>query len=211
VTKITERIHSVEIARADGLSTYVYLLNCEGGLILIDVGFTPQCFKNIEAELKTMGREWGDIKLILITHAHGDHIENLPKVLEATGYPEVMLGAGDIEKLKDETGVEADMGLEHGDIIGACRNIEIINVPGHSPGCLTFYLQEEKAMIVGDTIFGDDDGNLYTPPAKYSDDAEMAAREIRRLLDHDFDKLLLSHGKSIMVGAKKRVEELVDA
>jgi glyoxylase-like metal-dependent hydrolase (beta-lactamase superfamily II) len=211
VTKITERIRAVEVSRADGLSTFVYILNCDGGLILIDVGFTPQCFANIEAELKKMKKGWDDIKLILITHAHGDHIENLPKVLEATGYPEVMLGAEDVEKLKDETGVEADMGLEHGDIIGACGNIEIINVPGHSPGCLTFYLQEEKAMIVGDTIFGDDDGNLYTPPANYSNDAEMAAREIRRLLDHDFDKLLLSHGKSIMVGAKKRVEELVGA
>jgi glyoxylase-like metal-dependent hydrolase (beta-lactamase superfamily II) len=211
VTKITERIRAVEVSKADGLSTFVYILNCDGGLILIDVGFTPQCFANIEAELKKMKKGWDDIKLILITHAHGDHIENLPKVLEATGYPEVMLGAGDVEKLKDETGVEADMGLEHGDIIGACGNIEIINVPGHSPGCLTFYLQEEKAMIVGDTIFGDDDGNLYTPPAKYSNDAEMAAREIRRLLDHDFNMLLLSHGKSIMVGAKKRVEELVGA
>jgi glyoxylase-like metal-dependent hydrolase (beta-lactamase superfamily II) len=209
VTKITERIQLVEVARADGLSTYVYILNCDGGLILIDVGFTPQCFKNIEAELEEMGKGWGDIKLILITHAHGDHIENLPQVLEATGNPEVMLGVGDMDKLLKDTGVEADMGLDQGDIIGACGGIEIISVPGHSDGNLVFYLREEKAMIVGDTIFGDDDGNLYTPPAKYSNDADMAAREIKKLLDYDFDKLLLAHGKSALTGGKKKVEELI--
>ena len=46
-----------------------------------------------------MRKKWEDIKLILITHAHGDHIENLPKVLDLTGGPEVMLGEGDVETL----------------------------------------------------------------------------------------------------------------
>ncbi len=211
MAKITERVRGVAVSRADGLSTMVYILSCEGGLILIDVGFTPFCLENIEAELRELGETWKSIKLILITHAHGDHIENLPKVLELTGHPEVMLGAGDVEALKEQTGIEADMGLEHGDLIGACGGIEIISVPGHSEGNLTYYLRDEKAMIVGDTIFGDDDGNLSTPPAKYSKDADMARREIRRLLGYDFDKLLLAHGKNILRNAKEEVEKLVDA
>jgi glyoxylase-like metal-dependent hydrolase (beta-lactamase superfamily II) len=102
------------------------------------------------------------------------------------------------------------MGLENGDLIGACGGIEIISVPGHSDGNLTYYLRDEKAMVVGDTIFGDDDGNLSNPPAKYSKDVEMAAREIRRLLDYDFDKLLLAHGKNILRNAKEEVEKLVN-
>ena len=210
MTKITERIRGVAVSLADGLSTMVYILKCEGGLILVDVGFTPFCIENIAKELRDMGEKWDNIKLILITHAHGDHIENLQKVLELTGHPEVMLGVGDMDALKEQTGVEADMGLEQGDIIDACGGIEIINVPGHSEGNLTYYLREEKAMIVGDTIFGDDDGNLYTPPAKYSDDAEMAKREIKKLLDYDFDKLLLAHGKNILRNAKEEVEKLVN-
>jgi glyoxylase-like metal-dependent hydrolase (beta-lactamase superfamily II) len=64
-------------------------------------------------------------------------------------------------------------------------------------------------MIVGDTIFGDDDGNLYIPPEKYCTDSGLAAREIRRLLAYDFDKLLLSHGKNILKNAKDKVEELI--
>lgn len=211
MVRVTERIRAVDIERADGLSTKVYILNCEGGLILIDVGFTELCIRNIEAELKSMGKTWGDIKLILITHAHSDHIANLPKILDLTGGPEVMLGEGDIDALKEETGIDADMGLEHGDVIDACGGIEMISVPGHSDGNMSFYLRGEKAMIVGDTIFGDDDGHLYTPPAKYSKDGDMAAREISKLLDYDFDKLLLAHGKNILSNAKSEVEKLVNA
>jgi glyoxylase-like metal-dependent hydrolase (beta-lactamase superfamily II) len=211
MTKITERIRGVAVSRVDGLSTMVYILNCEGGLILIDVGFTPLCIENIEAELRDIGETWKNIKLILITHAHGDHIENLQKVLKLTGYPEVMLGGGDVESLKEQTGVEADMGLDHGDLIAACGGIEIISVPGHSEGNLTYYLRDEKTMIVGDTIFGDDNGNLSPPPAKYSKDAEIAKREIKKLLEYDFDKLLLAHGKNILINAKEEVEKLVNA
>jgi glyoxylase-like metal-dependent hydrolase (beta-lactamase superfamily II) len=209
MVKVTEKIRSVDIEKADGLSTKVYILDCEGGLILIDVGFTELCIRNIEAELKSMRKTWDDIKLILITHAHSDHIANLVKILDLAGGPEVMLGEGDIESLKEQTGIEADMGLGDGDMIDACGGIEVINVPGHSDGNLSFYLRGEKAMIAGDTIFSDDDGNLYTPPAKYSKDEVMAATEIRRLLEYDFDKLLLAHGKNNLTNAKSEVEKLL--
>jgi glyoxylase-like metal-dependent hydrolase (beta-lactamase superfamily II) len=209
MTRVSNRVRSIEVAKADDLSTEVYILECDGGLILIDVGFTPLCISNIRAELVEMGKNWEDIKLILITHAHGDHIENLPRVLKFIGSPDVMLGAGDVDSLKEQTGVKADMGLEHGDLISACGGIEVIAVPGHSDGNLSFYLRDEKMMIVGDTIFGDDDGNLYPPPEKYSNDADLAARGIRKLLAYDFDKLLLSHGKNILKNAKGKVEELV--
>lgn len=209
MVRITEKIRAVDIEKADGLSTKVYILNCEKGLILIDVGFTELCIKNIEAELKLMEEKWENIRLILITHAHGDHILNLPKILELAGYPEVMIGEGDIDALREETGVEADMGLEQVDIIEACGGIEMINVPGHSDGNLSFYLRSEKTLIVGDSIFGDDEGTLYAPPAKYSKDSEMAAKEIRRLLNYDFDMLLLSHGKNILNDGKSLVEKLL--
>ena len=209
MTRVSSRVRTIEVAKADNLSVEVYLLECDGGLILIDVGFTPLCINNIGAELVKIGKSWGDIKLILVTHAHEDHIENLPSVLKLIGKPDVMLGAGDVDSLKEQTGVKADMGLEHGDLISACGGIEVISVPGHSDGNLSFYLRDEKMMIVGDTIFGDDYGNLYTPPEKYCKDAGLAAREIRRLLAYDFDKLLLSHGKNILKNAKDKVEELI--
>lgn len=202
-------LRAVRIADADGLDTEVYILECEGGLILVDVGFTPECHTNIQAELDEMGNTWTDIKMIIITHAHGDHINNLPQVKELTD-AEVVIGEGDEEKLEERTGIPADVWLDTGDIIGACGNIEFIRVPGHSDGNLSLYLHKYKAILAGDTIFGDSDGNLESPPEKYCNDVVAAAKNLNILADYDFDALLLSHGKNTLKGAKEKVLKLIE-
>ena len=203
-------VRAVQVAKADGLDTEVYILDCEDGLILVDVGFTPKCLRNIQNELSDMGKEWKDIKMIIITHAHGDHIDNLPEVKDLTD-AEVVVGVGDEQKLMEQTGVKADVSLDQGDVIGACGNIEILHIPGHSQGNLALYLQKHKAIIAGDTIFSDSEGNLEAPPEKYCEDVELATRNIRILEGYDFDKLLLSHGKNTMSNAKEKVMKLIDA
>jgi len=210
MVEVIEGLHVVQVEKADGLDTEVYLLECEGGLILVDTGFTPRCIANIKEELGFMGAAWTDVKMIIITHAHGDHIANLPTVRELTG-AEVIVGYGDGGALEAETGVRADVELEHGDLIGACGGIEIIHVPGHSDGNLCLYLRAKKAIIAGDTIFGDSEGNLEAPPAKYCSDAGLAARNLKVLADYDFDALLLSHGKNTYSGAKEKVLRLIEA
>jgi len=200
----------VDVAKADGLDTEVYILVCDGGLILVDVGFTPQCLDSIQAELDEMVKTWGDIEMIIITHAHGDHVDNLPQVRELTG-AEVVIGEGDEGRLYERTGVKADVVLGHGDFIGACGGVEIVHVPGHSEGNLCLYLRGYKAVIAGDTMFGDSDGNLEAPPEKYCEDVVEASKNLSILADYDFDALLLSHGKNIMAGAKEKVLKLIEA
>jgi len=203
-------LRAVEISKADGLDTEVYILECEGGLILVDVGFTPKCHGSIRAELDAMGKPWGDVKMIIITHAHGDHIDNLPQVKELTG-AEVMIGEGDEGRLYERTGVEADVVLRHGDFIGACGGVEIVHVPGHSDGNLCLYLRGYGAIIAGDTIFGDSEGNLEAPPEKYCEDVVEASKNLSILADYEFDTLLLSHGKNTLAGAKEKVLRLIEA
>jgi hypothetical protein len=41
-------------------------------------------------------------------------------------------------------------------------------------------------------------------------DVKQATQGIKRLLDYDFDYLLITHGKDVMGDAKKRVQRLVD-
>jgi len=209
MVEILKGIRTVEQSPADGWDLESYILECDESLIMIDTGFTPHDIEAYATELETMGRDWRDIKIVLITHGHGDHIENLPQIKEKTG-AEVMAGSGDAENIGLRTGVKVDRALSHGEAIGLCGGIEAVLVPGHSAGNLCFYLRESKTMIVGDTIFGDVEGNLFPPPERYCDDVGMAAREIRRLLDYDFDNLLLSHGKNLLGDAKSAVEELCE-
>jgi glyoxylase-like metal-dependent hydrolase (beta-lactamase superfamily II) len=210
LVEVMKGLRVVDIAKADGLDTEVYILVCDGGLILVDVGFAPQCRESIQAELDEIGKTWEDVKMIIITHAHGDHIENLPQVRELTD-AEVVIGEGDEIKLYERTGVKADVVLGHGDLIGACGGVEIVHVPGHSDGNLCLYLRGYKAIIAGDTIFGDSEGNLEAPPEKYCEDVVEASKNLSILADYDFDALLLSHGKNMMAGAKEKVLKLIEA
>lgn len=210
MVEVMKGLRAVEIAKADGLDTEVYILECDGWLILVDVGFTPQCHESIQAELDEMGKTWEDVKMIIITHAHGDHIDNLSQVRELTG-AEVVIGEGDEGKLYERTGVKADVILGHGDLIGACGGVEIVHVPGHSDGNLCLYLRGYKTIIAGDTVFGDSEGNLEAPPEKYCADVVEAWKNRGILADYDFDALLLSHGKNTVTGAKEKVLKLIEA
>ena len=210
MVEVIKGIRTVEQSPADGWDLEGYILECGEDLVMIDTGFTPHDIKAYSVELEKMSRDWRNIVAILITHGHGDHIENLPEIKEKTG-AEVMAGIGDAENIRLRTGVKVDRALSHGDVIGLCRGIEAILIPGHSAGNLCFYLKESKTIIVGDTIFGDAEGNLFPPPERYCDDVAMATREIRRLLDYDFENLLLSHGKNLLGGAKGAVEEFCES
>jgi glyoxylase-like metal-dependent hydrolase (beta-lactamase superfamily II) len=209
LVEVLPGLRNIRIADADGLDTEVYILECDKGLILVDVGFTPKCHENIQAELDSMGKTWSDITMIIITHAHGDHINNLAQVRELTD-TEIMIGKGDEEKLKDRTAITADIVLDTRDIIGVCGNIEIIRLPGHSDGNLCLYLHKYQALIAGDTIFGDNAGDLEAPPEKYCNDVELAAKNLSMLIEYDFDALLLSHGKNTITGAKEKVLKLIE-
>jgi len=206
--EVLEGIHSIDHSEEKNHSLETWVLNCKEGVVLIDGGMTPQAVENIAAELETMKKNWKDVKLDLVTHKHGDHVKNLPKIKELTRAPikAQKLEAPLIEKA---VGVKVES-LEDGEIIPFCGGIEVIWVPGHSEGNSCYYLRKQKTMIAGDTIFGDENCNILPPPEKYCLDVKEATKEIERLLKYDFDYFLYTHGKDIMGGAKAKVKELVD-
>ena len=206
MVEVLKGVHTIDLSETGRLSLECYLLDCPEGVVLVDTGMQESAVKKIGAELDSMGRSWRDIEAILITHKHGDHIRNLPRVKELTG-AEVMAHKGDAKDIEESTKVEVKS-LEHGDRLPYCGGIEVIHVPGHSAGNCCYYLPEKKLVIAGDTIFGDEEGNLETPPERYCLDVEQASREIRRLMEYDFDALLITHGKNTMQGAKEKVEKL---
>ena len=208
MVKIFDNVYSIDHSEAKNHSMESWILDCSEGAILIDGGMTPQHVDNIAAELKSIGKKWSDVKAILITHKHGDHIRNLPQLVELTGAP-VQAHENEAPLIKEAVDVEVK-GLEDRTVLPWCGGIELIHVPGHSEGNSSYYLKKHRAMIAGDTIFGDEDGNLMPPPERYCLDVEQATREMRRLLDYDFDAFIYTHGKDIIGGAKEKVKALVE-
>ncbi|HUS77052.1 MAG TPA: MBL fold metallo-hydrolase [Patescibacteria group bacterium] len=205
MVEVLEGLHSINLSEGGGLSLECWLLDCPEGLVLVDTGMRDPALEKIEAELKGMGKSWRDIDVCLITHKHGDHVANLAKVVELSGC-KVMAHKGDAGEIQDSRGVPVE-GLEHKQVLPYC-GVEVVHVPGHSAGNVSYYLPKQRALIAGDTIFGDDEGTLESPPERYCMDADQARREIKRLLDYDFDALLITHGKNTMKDAKEKVEKL---
>lgn len=67
-------------------SVNVYLVAIEGGWMLIDCGMdTEASFETLRAGLEKRGVAWSDIRHILLTHMHPDHIGLSQRLLELTG------------------------------------------------------------------------------------------------------------------------------
>jgi glyoxylase-like metal-dependent hydrolase (beta-lactamase superfamily II) len=206
--EVLSGVHSVDNSEKKDHSMECWVLDCKEGVVLVDGGMTSQAINNIAAELKSIKKGWRDVKLILVTHKHGDHTKNLPQLKELTGAP-VKAQKLEAPLIEKAVGVKVES-LEDGEIIPYCGGIEVIWIPGHSEGNVSYYLRKQRAIIAGDTIFGDANSNLIVPPEKYCLDAKQATKEIDRLLKYDFDNLLYTHGKDIIGGAKAKIKELVN-
>ena len=94
----------------------------------------------------------------------------------------------------------------HTTIAGA---IEVVPVPGKSPGEIAFHLPRSGALIVGDLVIGIPAGELSTYPDAVIDDKAELHRSAAALLDYDFDALLLCDGQPLPFGGKDKLREFV--
>ena len=72
-----------------------HLLAGENGCVLVDTGL-PDSARKIGAALKAAGRDFADIKLIVVTHAHVDHAGCAAKLRELSGAP-ILAHADDLD------------------------------------------------------------------------------------------------------------------
>jgi len=122
-----------------------YLVVTPQGSILIDTG-TTEMTPVITANVEKLGFRMRDIKIMLSSHAHFDHIGGHAAMKKLTG-ARVMaikqdadaLAAGkDLSPLGDEgwTAVKVDRVLKDGDTVAlGGTTLRAVWAPGHTPGC----------------------------------------------------------------------------
>jgi len=107
-----------------------------------------------------------DLKYIILTHAHFDHIFEIDSWASST-HATVLVGAGDAEMLSDSslncyrTFLGKDFGyfgqyvaVTESDSFSLGDNrIEFIETPGHTPGGISITVSDR--VFVGDTVFAD--------------------------------------------------------
>ena len=106
-----------------------------------------------------------------------------------------------------DQGAELDDALHVGEVIGS---LVVLGAPGKSPGEVAFHWPERGVLIVGDAVIGNPPGHCGLLREQVMDDPPRLKASVRRLLDIDFDTLLMGDGEPILEGARARLEELVE-
>lgn len=107
--------------------------------------------------------------------------------------------------------IKADKTYKDGELLPG--GIWIVHLKDQkSPGECALFLQQGKGvMIVGDALIGKTPGAMAMLPAEKYADAAKARQGLRRLLNYNFDTILVGDGSSIMTGAKQAVEQTLQA
>lgn len=141
---------------------------------------------------------------IIITHAHPDHYEGinlLPLGVKLMTHP---LEWG---RIKDEFKRERELlELKDGDKIDVCgKKLRIFHLPGHSPGHICIYLEEEKILFSGDLILGWGTV-LIAPPA--GGDMIQYMQSLERLLELEISLILPGHGPMVDT-PRQKIEQYI--
>ena len=133
------------------------------------------------------------VKLILLTHAHPDHVADLRRLRKRTGAP-VYISEREAEE--EATAIAEGKRFQAGSL-----EIEARLTSGHSPGGMTYVVTglSRPVAIVGDSLFA---GSMGGGNISYADALRNNREKILKLPDETI--ICPGHGPLTIVGKEKR-------
>jgi glyoxylase-like metal-dependent hydrolase (beta-lactamase superfamily II) len=232
VKELGPGIHS--LGGRKGGRVRAFLLEAGGELTLVDTLFEGDGRGVLEA-IRALGKSSRDLKRIVLTHAHRSHLGGLAALKRATGAtvlgheweadivagerPAQPVGLRPTRPLRTypfQVGIflnrpkhepcPVDEGLVDDDQVGP---LQVLHVPGHSPGHLAFYWPERGLLLSGDAVatWPRFEGGW---PA-FTLNPEQHAESLRRLAALEAPIVGVGHGEAITVDAPARLHSLVES
>ncbi|MGV3709344.1 MAG: MBL fold metallo-hydrolase [Gemmatimonas sp.] len=181
----------------------VYVIEGDDGLTLVDTGLSWRC-RNLCSHIEKAGRKVRDIKRVLLTHVHYDHIGGL-RNLQANSDLEVITMSENASYLQGQIRT-----VEDGDVVtDLFGGLTVIGTPGHLPGHASFWLPERGVLFTGDTLSSL--GGLGMLPSQLQHDATQVRLDVQRLARLEPAAICCGHGPPVTRDAASRLRALGDA
>jgi hydroxyacylglutathione hydrolase len=152
---------------------YIWLLQESDTLVLVDPGAA-------EPLLDWFAVNSWQPSAILITHTHHDHIGGVAQLL--AHYPNVCVYASEAAR--------SQIPVTHPVTVGQCLSIggwqiEVMDLAGHTPDHLGYYLKDQHSLFCGDALFSGGCGRLFNGGT-----AEQMTESLARIAQLPADTLL---------------------
>jgi glyoxylase-like metal-dependent hydrolase (beta-lactamase superfamily II) len=210
----------------DGIrGCHVYVI-VDAGVTIVDTGMGGNA-RTILGAVKGLGYGPSDIKRIVITHCHIDHIGSL-RVLRDASKAEVMAGEADVDVIEGKKPTifptmptpiglilpllrhlfkveptPVDRRLKEGDTIPVLGGLTVVELPGHSPGNIGLYCPSKKLLFSSDTLRMK--GDEFIKPLNYDAEKARSLVSIKKMGSLDYEIMLSGHDRPVMAGASKKV------
>lgn len=210
--------------------TLAYLLEGRRGPALIDTGFpTRDGWTALADGIGQTGHDLADIRYVLVTHAHADHIGLVGRIREASGAlvgmheaeavvlreaadwrprtadwllargasreeQEEILGLMTRGRERDGRLAQPDFTIGHGELpLGTGSSLRAVWTPGHTPGHLCFYDEQQQVLLTGDHVLPRITPHIGLGPGATGDQLGDFLSSLRELTEYEPREVLPAH------------------
>ena len=221
-------VPGLHVIPVGGVNTF--LIDDPDGCVLIDAGY-PGKADVILKGIAAAGKRAADVRHIIVTHAHGDHIGSLAAMKAATGaaiycHPAdrgiVEAGHGfrrlnrapgainwvlyqiisrQIAKMPRVDPTAVDHELADGQVLPIAGGLRVVHVPGHCAGQVAVLWPRHGGVLFAADVAMNVMGLALTFAYEDLAEGERSLRKVGRL---DFAVACFGHGKAITADAAER-------
>ena len=215
---LSEQMNSLQIKKMElgPIGTNAYLLWEDGGKEAILIDAPPDCKDEV---LPILEKESLFLSEIWLTHGHWDHMAGAAALVNNTTS---VIGHKADKMLFEEPAVMSTFAMpgmeflpvnitkwvDEGDILDLFgRKVTVHHCPGHCPGNIIFYLEEEKVCFVGDVIFARSIGRADLPGGDFATLERSIQKKVYILPEET--EICPGHGPDTTVGEELKSNPFV--